>query len=78
MTSSESLQIKVLNDSREISITLYITSIILVTVLVITIAFSRYLNVYGAAYSFGIMTSSAVVLCVVFVSKVRCGKYAGE
>ena len=64
------LQIKVLNDSKEVAITLYITSIILAAVIIITVAFDDYLNVYSATYSLGIPLASSVVLGVVYVSKV--------
>jgi hypothetical protein len=65
------LQIKVLNDSKEVVATLYLSSLILATVIVITLAFGDYLNVYTAAYAYGIILSCAVVLGVVFLSKVR-------
>ena len=64
-------QIKVLNDSKEVAITLYITSIILAAVIIITVAFDEYLNVYSATYSIGIPLSSSVVLGVVYVTKVQ-------
>ena len=64
-------QIKVLNDSKEVAITLYITSIILAAVIIITVVFDEYQNVYSATYSLGIPLSSSVVLGVVYISKVR-------
>ena len=63
-------QIKMLNDSKEISATLYLSSIILAIVILISFILSNYLNVYGASFAIGIPTSSTVVLLVVFVSKV--------
>ena len=64
------LQIKVLNDSKEVAITLYVTSIILAAVILITVVFDEYQNVYSATYSLGIPLSSSVVLGVVYISKV--------
>ena len=63
-------QIKVLNDSKEITATLYLSSLILATVIIITLAFDDYLNVYAGAFCYGIAVSSMVVLGVVFLSKV--------
>jgi len=63
-------QIKVLNDSKEIAATLYLSSGILAVVIIISLAIPTYLNVYGACYAIGIPTASTVVLLVVFVSKV--------
>jgi len=61
----------VLNDSKEVVAIIYISSIILVIVLSITIFLDDYVNVYAAGYAFGITASSLVVLSVVFFSKVR-------
>ena len=63
-------QIKVLNDSNEIVVSLYLSSFILVVVITISILYGEYLNVYTAAYAIGITLSSLVVLGVVFISKV--------
>ena len=60
-----------LNDSKEIVATLYLSSIILLIVMVITLAFGDHLNVHTAGYTLGIPLSSSVVLGVVFISKVR-------
>lgn len=59
-----------LNDSKEISATLYLSSLILAAVILISFVFPDYLNVYGGSFALGIPTSSTVVLLVVFVSKV--------
>ena len=64
------MQIKVLNDSKEVAITLYVTSIILAAVILITVVFDEYQNVYSTTYSLGIPLSSSVVLGVVYISKV--------
>ena len=59
-----------LNDSKEISATLYLSSIILAIVILISFIWPNNLNAYGASFAIGIPTSSTVVLLVVFVSKV--------
>ena len=69
--SIRKVKIKGLNDSKEISIILYITSIILVIVVVITLALGDYINVNGAIFGLGISTASTVVLGCIFVPKVR-------
>ena len=69
--SIRKVKIKGLNDSKEISIILYVTSIILVIVIVITLALGDYINVSGSIFSLGISTASTVVLGFIFVPKVR-------
>ena len=63
-------QVKVLNDSKEVAFTLYLSSIILTVVLAITVFLDDYVDVLASSYSFGIIASSLVVLGVVFFSKV--------
>ena len=72
--SIRKVKVKGLNDSKEISIVLYITSIILVIVVVITLALGNYINTNGAIFGFGISTASTVVLACIFVPKVTAGK----
>jgi len=69
--SIRKVKIKGLNDSKEISIILYITSIILVIVIVITLALGDYVNVNGGTFGLGISTASTVVLGCIFIPKVR-------
>ena len=71
------LQIKVLNDSREVVITLYVTSVILALVVIVSLAVPQHLNVYSACYSLGIPIASTVVLIVVFFSKVGGSGHGG-
>jgi len=69
--SIRKVKIKGLNDSKEISIILYITSIILVIVIVITLALGDYINVSGSIFSLGVSTATTVVLGFIFIPKVR-------
>ncbi len=64
-------QIKVLNDSREMSLALYISSIILILLLTLFFVFADRFNVYIGAWSFGIPLTCMSVLVVVFFSKVQ-------
>ena len=63
-------QIKVLNDSKEIAATLYLSSAVLAVVLIISLALPTHLTIYSASYSFGIPLATSVVLIVVFFTKV--------
>ena len=49
---------------------IYITSIILVLVITITMAFGEYVNVSGGAFALGISTASTIVLGFLFIPKV--------
>ncbi len=62
---------KVLNDSKEVVFVLYLTGLVLAAALLITLIFRSHLNVYTGTYAVGICLASAVILGVVFVSKVR-------
>ena len=59
-----------LNDSKEIAATLYLSSAILAVVLIISVALPTHLSIYSAGYSFGIPLATSVVLIVVFFTKV--------
>ena len=68
--SIRKVKIKGLNDSREISAIIYITSIILVLVITITMGFGEYINVNGGVFALGVSTASTVVLGFLFIPKV--------
>jgi len=51
-------------------LSLYLTSVILLVVIVITSTFRDHLNIYAAGYCFGNPLSVLSVLIVVFFSKV--------
>ncbi len=63
-------QIKVLNDSKEIAATLYLSSAILAVVVIVSVALYDRLNLYSVIYGYGIPLSTSVVLIVVFFTKV--------
>ncbi len=60
-----------LNDSKEIAATLYLTSAILAIVVIVSVALGDRLNLYSVIYGYGIPLSTSVVLIVVFFTKVR-------
>ena len=60
-----------LNESREVSAILYITSIMLVIMIVVSYAFGDYIDVEAAVFGFGLSTLITVVLGLTFVPKVK-------
>lgn len=65
------VKIKGLNDSREISAILYVTTILTFVVVVVNFVFGDYINVDGGVYGFVISTATTCVLTFIFVPKVR-------
>lgn len=63
------VKVKVLNDSKEVVLVLYLTGVVLGAVIITTLAFRSYLNVYTGAYAVGICVTGAVILAVVFIFK---------
>ena len=64
------MKIKGLNDSREVSAILYITTVITVAVFLVTFIFGDYINIDGGTYGLGISTATTFVLVLIFVPKV--------
>ena len=67
------IQIKDLNDTKETSAIIYITSILLAIVIIVTLTLGDYQNIDGSAYAFGICTSTTLVVAFTFIPKV-CAK----
>ena len=68
--SIRKVKVKGLNDSKEISAIIYITSIILLVVVVTTLALRDFINVSGTINGLGFSTASTVVLGFIFIPKV--------
>ena len=68
--SIRKVKVKGLNDSREVSAILYITTVITVTVFLVTFVFGDYINIDGGAYGLGICTATTFVLVLIFIPKV--------
>lgn len=68
--SIRKVKIKGLNDSREVSVILYVNSLILFVIMLETLILGDYINVDGGVYGFGISTSTTIVLGFVFIPKV--------
>ena len=67
---TRNVKIKVLNDSKEISAIVYITSVIDVELIVVTIALGDYRNLTAFFYYGGVLIATTVILALVFVPKV--------
>lgn len=63
------VHIKDLNDTKETSAILYITSILLAIVIIVTLTLGDYQDIDGSAYGFGICTSTTLVIGFTFVPK---------
>ena len=64
------VKIRGLNDSREISAILYITTVLIFIVAVSNFLFGDYINVDGTVYGLCVSTSTTCVLAFIFIPKV--------
>lgn len=64
------VQIKDLNDTKETAAIIYITSLLLAIVIIVTLTLGDYQDIDGSAYGFGICTSTTLVIAFTFVPKV--------
>ena len=71
------MQIDILNDSKEIALTIYFTSAILVVVIIVSVVWEENLTIYSATYAYGIAISTTAILVTVFFTKV-CGTVEPE
>ena len=67
-----SMQIDVLNDSKEIALSIYCNSAILAIVIIVSVVLEENLTIYGAVYAYGVAISTTAILIIVFFTKV-CG-----
>lgn len=64
------VKIKELNDSKSVAAIIYITSIVMASLMIITFASDGYIVVAETLFSGGIMLATAVFLGLTFVPKV--------
>ena len=64
------VKIRVLNDSKFVAALVYISSIVLVVIVLITFILRSYINISAALFSGGIMILATVFLVLMFVPKV--------
>ena len=67
---TRTVKIKVLNDSKEIAVIVYVTSIILVLLAVVEFALNRYHEVYTGLFGLALLLEATVFLTLVFIPKV--------
>ena len=65
------MQIDVLNDSKEIALSIYFISAVLAVVIVVSVVLDENLTIYSATYAYGIAVSTTAILVIVFFTKVR-------
>ena len=64
------VKIKVLNDSKEIAVIIYINSIILALLMVVEFALSNFHEVHAALFGLALLVAPTIFLTLVFVPKV--------
>lgn len=65
------VRIKILNDSKEVAAIIYITSIVLAELVIVSFSLTNFQNIYESLYSGGLIVAATVVLAVIFIPKVR-------
>ena len=65
------VNIKGLNEAKEIRRIVYIASVILLVIMIENFVFSQYINIHAAVYGFGLTAGSLVVLGLTFIPKVQ-------
>ena len=69
------IRIRGLNDSKQVSIILYVTSVIILVILIVNFVYGDYIDVDGFVYGFGLSTAVTFVLVLTFVPKVCDGVF---
>ena len=65
------VRISILNDSKSVTALIYISSIVLVVIVLITFILRGYLNVSAAMFYGGIILLATIFLIFIFIPKVR-------
>ena len=65
------VKVKGLDDSKYIAAAVYVTSIVLAVVIVATYTLDEFINGYAAVFCTGFSIGTTVILCIVFIPKVR-------
>ena len=64
------VQVKVLNDSKYVAALIYISSILLVVLAVVTLVFNSYINVSETVFSGAFLFAATIFACLIFIPKV--------
>ena len=67
---TRNVKIRILNDSKEVAIIIYLTSFVMIVMLASTFILSDYNNVSDGIFGSSLMISTSVTLIVVFLPKV--------
>ena len=67
------VRIKILNDSKEVAVIIYITSIVLVELVIVSFALFNFNNIHEVLYDAGLLIVAFAILLVTFVPKVSEG-----
>ena len=60
-----------LDDSKPIIAATYVTSFVLAVVMISTYSLVEYINVYATVFGLGFFVGTNLILCLVFMTKVR-------
>ncbi|XP_011405199.1 PREDICTED: gamma-aminobutyric acid type B receptor subunit 1-like [Amphimedon queenslandica] len=63
------VRIKILNDSKEVATIIYITSIVLVELVIVSFALSSFYNTHEVLYDIGLLIVAFAILLVIFAPK---------
>ena len=66
------VKIKILNDSKYVAALVYISSIVLVILALVTFTLPSYPNVLELLFSGGILVATTMFLILIFIPKVEC------
>ena len=69
--ATRKVKVKGLNDAKYIAGVIYITSIIIVVIIISFIALRKHLNALAAIYSVGYVLDATAILGLIFIPKVR-------
>ena len=64
------VKVKVLNDAKQVTAIVYVTSVCVVLIIMTTFALEEYLNVSSALFCFSMSIASSAFLILIFVPKV--------
>ena len=73
--SIRKVKIKGLNDSREVSAILYVSTALTITSVIMVFIFGDYININNSIYGFGAATMAYCVLAFIFIPKVSRKQY---
>ena len=66
------VKIPILNDSKSVTAFIYISSIVLVVIILVTFILHGYINVTAVLFYGGIMLLATIFLVLIFIPKVCC------